>query len=153
MTSPIDRRGFLASGAAVLALASCGGEAPPTVLSVTAQGSAGMNPGPDGADRPVTLNILQMSGSGAFNAADYFALQDPAKALGAELVRSDQMVLSPGTPASKAITVQAGVTSIGVIAGFRNPTGRSVRQLIPVPPSSTTMTISVGASGISVTTG
>ena len=69
MTSQIHRRGFLATGMAVLTLAACGGEPPPTVLSVTAQGAAGMNPGPDGADRPVTLSILQMSGSSAFNAA------------------------------------------------------------------------------------
>ena len=153
MTIQMHRRGFLATGMAVLTLAACGGEKPPTVLSVTAQAANGMNPGPDGADRPVTLNILQMSGSGKFNSADYFALQDPAAALGDELVRTDQIVLSPGAPAMKEIIVQPGVTSIGVIGGFRTPTGRSTRQLITVPGSSTTMTISVGPSGISVTTG
>lgn len=153
MTAKIHRRTLLASGAAVLALAACGGEKPPTVLSVTASGAKGMNPGPDGADRPVTLTVLQMSGSGKFNAADYYALQDPAAALGADLLRADQIVLSPGAPASKAITVEAGATAIGVLAGFRTPTGRNTRQLVTVPPKSTTMTISVGAKGLSVTTG
>lgn len=153
MFPQIHRRGLLVAGMAALTLAACGGEAPPVVLSVAASGSAGMNAGPDGADRPVTLSILQMSGSGAFNAADYFALQDPAAALGAELVQADQMILSPGGSVSKAITLKPGVTAIGVVAGFRSPTGRNVRQLIPAPAASTTLTITVGSGGISATAG
>ncbi|WP_299911716.1 type VI secretion system lipoprotein TssJ [uncultured Paracoccus sp.] len=155
MTSYFDRRALLAAGATALLLAGCGGpaETPPTVLAVTAQGSAGMNPGPDGADRPVTLNILQLSGTGAFDAADGLALQDPATALGADLVKADQIVLAPGASASTSITVQAGVTTIGVTAGFRDPSGRSSRQKIPVPAASAPVTITVGSGGLSVSGG
>lgn len=154
MTSHLCRRAFLAASAgATLILTGCGGEAPPTVLAVTAQGQAGMNPGPDGADRPVTVTILQLSGTGAFDAADYFALQNPADALGAELVRSEQIVLAPGGTGSRSITVQPGVTAIGVTAGFRDPTGRSVRQRIAVPPGPAKVMISVGRNGLTVSTG
>ncbi|WP_300042636.1 type VI secretion system lipoprotein TssJ [uncultured Paracoccus sp.] len=154
MKSLFDRRALLAAGAsALLLLAACGGETPPTVLAVTAQGSAGMNPGPDGVDRPVTVNILQLSGTAAFDAADALALQDPAGALGADLVKADQIVLAPGAAASKSITVQAGVTTIGVTAGFRDPSGRMTRQKIPVPAASAPVTINVGSGGLSVSGG
>ncbi|SEN18296.1 type VI secretion system protein VasD [Paracoccus alcaliphilus] len=156
MTSDLHRRTFLATGAAgAVMLAGCGAEAPtpPTVLAVTAQGSAGMNPGPDGADRPVTVSILQLSGTAAFDGADYFALQDPAAALGSELVRAEQIVLAPGGSGARSIAVQPGVTAIGVTAGFRDPTGRTVRQRIAVPPASTGLSISVGRGGLTVSTG
>lgn len=154
MKTQFKRRTVLAAGAtALLLLAGCGGEAPPTVLTVTAQGSAGMNPGPDGADRPVTVNILQLSGTGAFDAADIIALQDPATALGADLVKADQIVLAPGATVVQAIPVQAGVTAIGMTAGFRDPTGRAVRQKIPAPAASAPVSISVGSGGLSVSGG
>ena len=155
MTSDLHRRAFLATGAtAVLLLAGCGeGEAPPTVLTVTVQGEAEMNPGSDGADRPVTLSILQLSGTSAFDAAEYSALQEPAAALGSELVKSEQIVLTPGAPQIRPITVQPGVTAIGVTAGFINPSGRTVRQRVTVPPASTGMTITVGRSGLTVSMG
>lgn len=156
MKTCFKRRTFLAVGAtAILLLAACGGEgeAPPTVMTVTAQGSAGMNPGPDGADRPVTVSILQLSGAGAFDAADYLALQDPATALGADLIKADQIVLAPGATVVQAVPVQAGVTVIGVTAGFRDPTGRAVRQKIPAPAASAPVSITVGSGGLSVSGG
>ncbi|MFD1343685.1 type VI secretion system lipoprotein TssJ [Litorisediminicola beolgyonensis] len=148
----LQRRTFFLMGSAGLLLAGCMGETPPTVLSVSAQGRAGMNPGPDGSDRPVTLTVLQISGTGAFDAADYFALQNPSAALGGELIKADQLVLAPGGTASRAIAVQPGTTAIGVTAGFRDPAGRTVRRRIAVPPPSTGLIISVGPDGISVNT-
>lgn len=154
MKMQFGRRTLLALGATAFLLAGCGGgEPPPIVLAVTAQGSPGMNPGPDGADRPVTVNVLQLSGTGAFDAADYLALQDPATALGSDLVKADQIVLAPGETVVRAIPVQAGVTAIGVTAGFRDPTGRTVRQKIAAPAASGPVTISVGSGGLSVSGG
>lgn len=152
MTKPIERRGaLLAIGlSGLLALAGCGGEKPPTVLTVTAQGQAGMNRGTDGADRPVTVHLLQLSGTGAFDAADYLALQNPAAALGADLVRADQIVLAPGATVTKPITVQTGATTLGVTAGFRDPTGRAVRQKIAIPAASAPVTVTVGAGGVTL---
>ena len=61
-----DRRKFLVFGTAGVALAGCMG--PSTAnMAVSVQGSAGMNPGPDGQDRPVTVSILQMTGTSAFD--------------------------------------------------------------------------------------
>ena len=67
----------------------------PTV-TVAVTGGAGMNPGPDGADRPVTVSLLRLRDAGAFNTADLFALQDPAAALAADLVGMDQLAVAAG---------------------------------------------------------
>ncbi len=148
----IARRTFLIASAAGagLILSGCK-EEPPTVVTVRAQGAAGMNPGPDGTDRPVTLTILQLTGSGAFDSADYFALQDPSAALGAELVKADQLVLVPGDSAIKTITIQPTTSVIGVVGGFINPTGRTVRSKVPAPGESQGLIVAVGPGGLTLT--
>ncbi len=147
----LERRTFLVLGAAGLGLAGCMGDDAPPNLSVSASGGAGMNPGPDGSDRPVTLQVVQMTGSGAFDSADYFALQSPSSALGGEFVKADQIVLAPGASASRVIPLDARTTMIGVTAGFRNPAGKTVRTKIAAPASDSGLMISVGSGGISLT--
>lgn len=146
------RRAFLITstlGVGAL-LAGCGGSSP-TVLTVNAQGETGMNPSPSGGDRPVTLTVLQMASASAFDSADYFALQNPQSALGSDLIQSDQLVLAPGGNATKPITIQPGTTVIGVVGGFRDPAGRTVRSKVSVPSSrSQILNIIVGANGLSL---
>jgi len=149
----IERRTFLLSGSALgaLSLSGCMESAAP-VLSISAQAQPGMNTGPDGSDRPVTLTVLQMSGSGNFDKADIFALQNPQAAIGGELIKADQIVLAPGAVVSKMIAVQPGATVIGVTAGFRSPTGKSVRKKIAAPVADQGLMISVGSGGIAMNT-
>jgi type VI secretion system protein VasD len=109
-----------------------------------------MNPGPDGADRPVTVTVMQLKSAGAFDSADFFALQNPSAALGGDLLRSDQIVVAPGGAASKVLTIEAGATVIGVIAGFRTPAGKQFRSKIAAPGSNSGLIISVGPSGLSL---
>ncbi|WP_322867354.1 type VI secretion system lipoprotein TssJ [Aquicoccus sp. G2-2] len=146
-----DRRTFLVSGSAGLALAGCMGPSSNN-LAVSIQGRAGMNPGPDGKDRPVTVSILQMSGSSGFDSADYVSLQSPSSALGAELLKADQIVISGTTPVSRVIPVQAGASVIGIVGGFRSPTGKIVRRKIAAPTKDSGLIINVGPGGISVST-
>jgi len=146
------RRSFLitsALGCGAL-LAGCGDPAP-AVLAVSAQGAAGMNPGPSGGDRPVTLTIVQLASSGTFDSADYFALQDPASVLGADLIRTDRIVLAPGGQASTSITIEPRTAVIGVIGGLRSPDGRTVRSKIAAPSASSGLIINGGAGGLSLT--
>lgn len=147
----MNRRIFLTGTTAItVVLTGCGGKAAPT-LTVDAQAVTGMNPGPDGADRPVTLSILQMRGSSAFDGSDYFALQNPSAALGDELVRVDQIVLAPSGSANKVITMQADTTVIGIIAGFRDPAGKQFRVKTAVPSADAGAIVSVGPSGLNLT--
>ncbi|MDI3337736.1 type VI secretion system lipoprotein TssJ [Defluviimonas aestuarii] len=144
----IDRRDFL-SGAAALALVACTPKTGSVTLSAT--GAAGMNPGPGGADRPLTLHIVQLRATGAFDSADFFALQNPAGALGGDLVKAEQMVLTPGAGATKTIALDPSTTAIGVIAGFRDPGGKAFRAKGPVSPTANvSFAIEIGSGGIAL---
>lgn len=147
----LPRRDFLAAGGAALLLTGCM-DSGPGALSVSAQGSAGMNPGPDGADRPLTLTILQLRGAAAFDGADFYALQNPTATLGGDLIKSDQIVLAPGGSASRVIGMETGVSVIGVVAGFRDPGGKVFRGKATAPAKGDAgLILNVGAGGLTVT--
>jgi type VI secretion system protein VasD len=148
----LSRRGFLAISAAGL-LAACGGGPPgPATVTVAVTGQPGMNPGPDGADRPVTLSILRLRDAGAFNAADFVALQnDPAAALGGDLLGIEQLAVAPGATASKTVTMEPEATQLGLVAALRDPTGKFWRTATPIAPGSTvTANVTLGPSGITL---
>ena len=89
----INRREFVIALGATGLLAACQeGPPQPSTVVLNFAGKPGMNLGPGGEERPVTVLIMRLKSTGAFNSADYFALQgDAAKALGADLLgqRSD----------------------------------------------------------------
>jgi type VI secretion system protein VasD len=146
----MDRRAFIAFAATGL-VAACGGKPPgPAVVAVAATGAPGMNPGPDGADRPVTLSLLRLKDAGAFMSADMFALQeDPAAALAADLVGMDQIAIAPGGTASKTITFEPEATQLGHLALLREPAGKVWRLATPVQPGmQATATVTLGPAGI-----
>lgn len=146
----IVRRDFLIGMAGLGVLVSCGPAGPGSV-TIVAQGVAGMNPGPDGSDRPLALQIVQMRGPGAFDGKDFFALQNPAAALGGDFIKADVITLTPGGKASKTIGLDAGVMMIGVIAGFRDPAGKVFRAKSAVSATeAVTFQLNVTASGISL---
>ena len=144
------RRALLVGGSALL-LVACA-PAGPGAVTLVAQGAAGMNPGPDGADRPLTLQVLQLRGAGAFDGADFFALQNASAALGGDLVKADTIALAPGGKVTKAITLDPTTALIAVVAGFRDPAGKQFRAKSPVSPTdSVTFALDVSASGIKLT--
>ncbi|MEO0916188.1 MAG: type VI secretion system lipoprotein TssJ [Pseudomonadota bacterium] len=143
------RRSALACGGAAVLLTACGPEEP-AALTVSAQGVAGMNPGPDGNDRPLILQVVQMSGSGAFDGADFFSLQNPQAALGGEFVSVQQIVLQPGASQDVTIPISAGATVVGIVAGFRNPEGKVFRVKTPAPSAPAAVIVAVQAGGLSL---
>lgn len=146
----IVRREFLIGLVGFSALVSCGPAGPGSV-TIVAQGVAGMNPGPDGSDRPLTLQIVQIRGGGAFDGKDFFALQNPAAALGGDFIKGDAITLAPGGKASKTIGLETGVVMIGVIAGFRDPTGKVFRAKSAVSATeAVTFQLNVTLTGISL---
>jgi len=146
----IRRRELLIGAGALALLASCGPAGPGSVTLV-AQGVAGMNPGPDGADRPLTLQVVQLRSAGAFDVADAFALQNPAAALGGDLIKTDVIALAPGGTVEKTIALDPGCAILGIIAGFRDPAGKIFRVKSAIAPTDTvTFQVNVGAGGISL---
>jgi type VI secretion system protein VasD len=146
----VPRRAFLIGGSALL-LVACA-PAGPGAVTIVAQGTAGMNPGPDGADRPLMLQVLQLRGSGAFDGADFFGLQTASATLGGDLVKADTIALAPGGKATKTIALEATTAIIAVVAGFRDPAGKQFRAKSSVSPTdSVTFALDVTASGIKLT--
>lgn len=148
----IHRRDFiLALGATGLVTACQSGPPKPSTVTVNLAGQAGMNPGPGGGDRPVTVLIMRLKSAGKFNSADYFALQgDAGTALAGDLVGSDSIAVGPGATASKTITVEPEATTLGFVALIREPGGRTWRTTKSVSPGSTiTINARIGSGGIS----
>lgn len=149
----ISRRDFIVlSGAAALVTACQGGPPKPSSVTVNLAGQAGMNPGPDGADRPVTVLLARLRGVGTFNTVDYFALQgDAAGAIGGDLVGIDQVVVAPGASVSRTIGFEPEATHLGIVALLREPTGRNWRASRAVPPEAAlTVNAALGGGGLAV---
>ena len=144
------RREFLIAVTGLAAVGACV-PAGPGSATIVAQGTAGMNPGEGGADLPLTVQIVQMRGSGAFDTADFFALQDPAKALGADFIKAQSLALAPGGKATASVTIDPATSLIGVIAGYRNPNGKVFRAKAAAPKKgNVTFQLNISASGISL---
>jgi type VI secretion system protein VasD len=147
----LPRREFLVGCGALGVLAACV-PAGPGAVTLVVQGAAGMNPGPDGADRPLTVQVLQLRGAGAFDGADFFALQSPAGALGGDLVKLETIALTPGASTTKSIALDPGTTILALVAGFRDPAGKQFRAKTPVSPTDqVTFKVAVTSRGISLT--
>lgn len=147
-----DRRTLIALTGAAVFVAACGGPPKPASVTLSFSGAPGMNPGPDGTDRPVTVQILRLRDAGAFAAADVFALTaDPAAALAADLIGIDQVALAPGGTASKAIAVEREATAVGLVALLREPGGKVWRTSFPVAPgAAVNATVSLGPNGLAL---
>jgi type VI secretion system protein VasD len=148
----ISRRDFVVALGASGFLAACQSGPPgPSTVTINLAGQAGMNPGPGGGDRPVTVMILKLKSTGKFNSADYFALQgDAGSALGGDLLGSDTIAVGPGATASKTLTVEPEATALGFVALVREPTGRTWRTTKSVSPGSQlTVNVRLGSGGIS----
>ena len=147
MTHEFPRRALLIGGSAVL-LVACAPAGPGSV-TIVAQGAAGMNPGPDGADRPLTLQVLQLRGAGAFDSADFFGLQNASATLGGDLVKADAITLAPGGKATKTVALEATTALIAVVAGYRDPAGKQFRAKSSVSPTdAVTFALDVTDGGI-----
>lgn len=145
----LTRRLMMTGTLSGLVLAGCarGGGA---TLTVEAQGVEGMNPGPDGNDRPLILQIVQMSGAGAFDSADFFALQNPQSALGSEFISVQQLLVSPDAPQSVTVPISPAATAVGIVAGFRDPAGKNFRTKTAAPSRRGKISVAVDANGLSL---
>lgn len=149
----IHRRTLMLGIAATGLVAACADPPPgPAVVTIALTAEPGMNPAPDGGDRPVTVSILRLRDVGAFNAADFFALQnDPAAALAADLVGMDQLALAPGGAASKAVTFEPDAAFLGLLALVRDPGGRVWRLASPVAPGAViAANVTLGPGGMAL---
>ena len=109
-----------------------GGCAKPAIdLALASQ--ANVNPDHTGRPSPVIVKVFEMRSDLAFNQSDFRLLfESPVKALGADLLAMDEMVLVPGEARRIEYAPVFGTMYLGVIAGFRQMDRAVWRLVAPI---------------------
>jgi type VI secretion system protein VasD len=93
---------------------------PPTVVELTLNSSASINPDADGKASPVVFRIYELREQSGFTGADFFAIFDKEQAtLAADLVRKQELVIKPGEHKTLRIEPAADTRVLGFFAAFR----------------------------------
>lgn len=137
---------MVAAVMAVFALVSCG----PTSTSVASNvvASADLNGG-----LPAKATIFYLTGTSKFNVADYASLStNPQAALGADLLGTQSVLLSPGDTKTAARSFDGeGPAAVGVIVGFKAITSSQWRTSTPISGGkANALTVSVGAGSVKI---
>jgi type VI secretion system protein VasD len=157
------RRALLLSlglAAAGTTASGCGGKKPPpppppTSVALTLAAGADVNPDDSGAPKPLRVRVLQLSSATAISQAGFFAVDaDPAKALGAELLASEDVVLRPGQTASLEQDAKPGAKFLGVVGAYFAIERARWRAWVPLKPNAkNTYTAGFDAAGVTLTGG
>jgi type VI secretion system protein VasD len=153
--------------APALVLVACASSDPkpkePFRLDLTVSAASDVNPDNQKRAAPITVRIYELKTDGAFNAADFFTLQDKDKTvLSDDLVKRDQFQLRPGEHTTIARTADPATTTLGILAAYRDlpdSVWRSV-YVLPVAPAKAwyrlstprlKLTVTLDANAIKVT--
>jgi type VI secretion system protein VasD len=139
-------------------LAACGGSdqppspPPPTVLKLSVEAAANVNPDESGTPEPLKVRILRLANTQMFAQTDFFTLDaDPKKALGQELIAYDDLMLSPGTSTTYERTCEPEVRFVGVMGAYFAIDHAQWRALKPVARDTTNaLTARFDAAGLTL---
>lgn len=131
------RRILLASGAwAAFGMLGTGcADKPPkpvvTPISLTLSGGADMNPDARGRASPLVARVYALKSPAAFQSADFFTLfEKDVATLGADVVKREEVRLSPGAVQRFEWTLPSDALVIGLMAAYRDLTRAQWRQLL-----------------------
>lgn len=138
--------------AAVTACGSPPPPPPPTVVAIKLTAAADANATQSGQGAPVVVRIYQLASDAAFNGAEFFRLYNTDTAtLGADLVKKDEYLLTPGETRSLTLTPSEQTHTIGVFAAYRDFQAATWRATTQVPPHKTTnLAIVAGAKAVTI---
>jgi type VI secretion system protein VasD len=95
-----------------------------------------VNPDDAGSPKPLRVRVLQLISTTALAQADFFALDaDLAKALGTELLASDELILTPGQTISVSPEARPGIKFVGVVGAYHAIDRARWRVWAPVKPN------------------
>jgi type VI secretion system protein VasD len=119
----------------LLLLCACAAGPPePVKLPGTITVAGTVNPNPEGRPSPVVVRIFQLKTEGAFQSADFFALdQDQPAVLGGDLVAGDRRELRPGEPQQYEAALDPQTRFIAAVAAFRDLEHAHWRAVAAVP--------------------
>ncbi|MHB9839219.1 type VI secretion system lipoprotein TssJ [Paraburkholderia terrae] len=153
--------------ACVLGLVACASNDPkavhePVKMDLTVTASSSVNPDDQKRAAPIVVRFYELKNADAFNAGDFFSLQDKDKTvLADDLVVREQFQLRPGESKHIQRNAEQATTTLGVIAAYRdlpNSVWRATWSLPPAPPAAwyrpapkLKLTINLDTSAIRIT--
>lgn len=135
---------YLAGGLLPVVLSACSvfssGDAStakePMRLEVAIQAADDLNVDLKGRGAPMLLRVYELKSDVAFQEADYFGIQNTAKAvLGADLLNVDQFIIRPGETREIKRKSNPDTTAIGIFAGYRDLPNSVWRVVHKLPPA------------------
>jgi type VI secretion system protein VasD len=124
-----------------LALTACASSDPkpkePLRLDLTVNAASTVNPDEQKRAAPIVVRVYELKTDGAFNAADFFTLQDKDKTvLADDLVKRDQFQLRPGEHVTVTRTADPATTTLGILAAYRDLPNSVWRAVYALPVTS-----------------
>lgn len=124
--------------APALMLAACANPSPkprePLNLDLTLSAAATVNPDEQQRAAPIVVRLYELKTDGAFNAADFYTLQDKDKTvLSDDLVKRDQFQLRPGEHLTIRRAADPASTKLGVLAAYRDLPNAVWRAVYTLP--------------------
>lgn len=136
----------------VACLAACGGAPKKHGLEIRITASADVNPDLESRASPVILQVLELTALDEFNRVDYFALtQEGTSALGTAVVNKTELILTPGSEKTLSLELDAQVTHLGFVAGYRDIDNSRWRISQAIRPGKTSrVSVSLGRDQVAV---
>lgn len=126
---------FLFAGCAMLGLGKPGA-APPIRLHVEA--GPRLNPDDQGRPLPTLVRVYQLGSAARARTVELTdLLRDPKEALGADLLSTEELLLSPGQAVNRSLTREPEARAVLVAAVVRRPTATTWRDVVELPPHKT----------------
>lgn len=121
-----------------LLLVACASAPKPTVVQVSVEALANVNPDARGRPSPVVVKFYELKSLAVFDSADFFSLfERDREILGADLVAREEFQLVPGGRRTFERTLQPDTRYLGVVAAFRDLERSVWRAAVPVVPNQT----------------
>lgn len=107
---------------------------PPTKVVLTITAAPDVNPNPLGRASPIDIRIYELKASTSFDNADYFSLWNKGSAaLGSDLVKVTEMMLSPGEVRVFQTQPPDGTNYLALAASYRDIGKAQWHMAIPIP--------------------
>ena len=118
---------------ALVCLANCGGEKPPTTLAIDISADTAVNPDRAGVAKPLRVRLIQLASTTQFSQANFFGLDaDPAKVLGPDFLGVQDVVIGPGQEMTVEPDAKPGIKFLGVVGAYFAITEAEWRAWAPV---------------------
>ena len=110
-----------------------------------------LNPDINGKTAPIVLTLYELKAPYSFKSSDYSALiNNPAKILGTNLIDKQSFEIQPNNSTTLTQIISPQTRYLGIIAGYRNIQISDWRQVIPVAPGISTMSIQINLASQSL---